>query len=119
MLYRRSFSGIAAVTLLSICLSGCQSPSEVMKSWVGHEVNSLIHSWGPPAQVFALPDGSGKIYTWRFNRSHTSPGYAETTVIGNTAKTTFSGAETENWVATRSFWVNNSGVIYSWRWDGY
>ena len=57
---------IAAIIVIGtlIFLTGCTTPSAVMKSWVGHHESELLAKWGAPDSVMQLEDGK-KIYTWK------------------------------------------------------
>ena len=83
---------ILKLVLLSIIicsLAGCVTSSkmnEVMSSWMGHNVNDLIASWGPPSTV--LSDGNGgQILAYDQSRQFVTQGSSSTTVnyIGNMA----------------------------------
>lgn len=121
---------ISAITSLFIAvLGGCRSNDAIMESWMGHHVNEVIASWGPPSQV--LDDPPGKIMTWSIQRRYVIPGYSQTHITGtgypqgNTIYVQASGGtvimppEEYRYTATRTFWVNGEGIIYRWAWRGY
>ncbi|HDY99918.1 MAG TPA: hypothetical protein ENH52_00420 [Nitrospirae bacterium] len=119
-------------------LLGCASAiNKKMASWMGHDVNDLIASWGPPQQV--MSDGKGgQILIFSQGRQWTTPGTATTNVYGtantygnyygntytgNTygnvqGTTTYTPPQTHGYQAQRMFWVNSSGKIYKWAWKG-
>jgi len=58
--------GIAIVMLILLSLSSCISTKNYanrVSTWKGHDVNNLITSWGPPSDVYTMPNGN-KMYTW-------------------------------------------------------
>jgi hypothetical protein len=82
--------------LLSLCFlnTGCFSHiaaqnDAAMESWVGHSEGELIAAWGPPP--FVRDDGRG----------------GKVLVYGGIYQHQFQ----------RMFYVNPSGIIYSWRWQ--
>ncbi len=118
---------ILKLVLLSIIicsLAGCVTSSkmnEVMSSWMGHNVNDLIASWGPPSTV--LSDGNGgQILAYDQSRQFVTQGSSSTTVnyIGNMAfaNTTSSPGSVINIRRSRIFWVDSNGLIYRWSWRG-
>ena len=84
-------------------LSGCayKTSNEVMNSWKGAHISSVIRSWGPPNRITS--DGAGgHIYIW-----------SEQTVIPNALGTLFdveSPPTTNKHV--RMFYVRSNGIIY-------
>ena len=96
--------------ILSIALSSCtitNKTSEAMESWKGTNISSVIASWGPETRVTS--DGkSGKVYTWD-KRWQTNAFYDH--------NGTYQPPRQKN--CTKNFYVNSSGVIYNWRWNGY
>ncbi len=92
-----------------------------MSSWMGHNVNDLIASWGPPSTV--LSDGNGgQILAYDQSRQFVTQGSSSTTVnyIGNMAfaNTTSSPGSVINIRRSRIFWVDSNGLIYRWSWRG-
>jgi hypothetical protein len=85
---------VSLLLVLLVCLAnpGCVDVqarnNELMQSWMGCQESQLIAAWGPPPNV--RDDGKG----------------GHVLVYGN-----FNGAY-------RMFYVDSSGVIYSWRWRG-
>jgi hypothetical protein len=47
-------------------LSPTEAYSEELKTWVGRDINDCISSWGPPSDVYTMPNGN-KMYTWLWN----------------------------------------------------
>jgi hypothetical protein len=82
---------VAAAALLA-SLAGCSfaTTSDAMQSWVGNTQHDLILKWGPPTRTAS--DGAGGVVFY------TAPQSTQRT-------------------ATRMFYVNREGVIYSWRWQ--
>lgn len=103
----------SAIIIIAIGLNSCATTanySEKIKTWVGHDVNELITSWGPPSDVYTMPNGN-KMYTWLWNGS--------TLVTSNYnyyLNMTTSKAVTY-WCKT-TFTTDNSNKIIIWRWEG-
>ena len=122
-----------------VLLSGCVSKQ--MASWMGHNVNDLIAAWGPPSST--MSDGSGgQILIYDQSRQMVLPATATTTgnyngnvnatynQYGNsgtvnangygtgTTTTTYQPATTVPINRKRLFWVDSSGTIYRWSWQG-
>lgn len=102
-----TMKNILCAFVLSMLLLGCATTKgyeRVLQTWVGHDVNDLIQSWGPPADVYKLPNGS-MMYTWRFD------GGAVAMPIGNMAYAV-------NRYCKTTFTVSEQGIIQTWRWEG-
>lgn len=111
-----------------IILVGCgPSTKQVMDSWKGHRVSSIIRNWGPPQQV--VSDGAGgQIYIWK-NRIHLQLANAttetEVTVTHNAyssrlkSKTTYTPPLVLEGDRVRCFYVNSQGVVYHWYAKGF
>jgi hypothetical protein len=130
---RRVLSPLLACVLLS---AGCASTvNQTMQSWVGHNVQELMQSWGVPTQVMDNPAGSGKIVIYDFHAPVTLPGTAPTPgssyttgyidANGNWQSTTTynpgspgTPSQTIDFQRVRVFYVNSEGTITSWSWRG-
>ena len=112
---------IAAVILCIIAVgtTGCGARiSKNMASWMGHNSNDLIASWGPPQQT--MPDGQGgTILFYSQARQWATPGQATTTHGSVTSSTVYSLPSTYRYNAHRMFWVDRKGKIYRWSWKGF
>jgi hypothetical protein len=131
--------------LLVHILACASSINKAMDSWMGHDVNDLIASWGAPQQT--MPDGQGgQILIYVETRQWTTPGYTKTNtdVLANTqgnynanlhrhnihgnyndntqatanTTTTYIPPETHTITKQRMFWANSSGKLYRWAWKG-
>lgn len=67
---------IFKLSILLILVSSCVTEQQatdnfrrIMNEWVGHDVNEMIDSWGPPQNVYVMSNGN-KVYTWE---RHSSP----------------------------------------------
>ncbi len=104
-------------TLITVfILIGCAGPSKIMNSWVGRTKAQLYQSWGPPNRI--TDDGQGGqilIYSATVNLTQT-PG---TVYNNNNGGINYTAPQNNQYSRTRMFYVNPSGVIYSWRWQGY
>ena len=77
---------------------------------MGHDVNELITSWGPPRNEYTMPNGN-KMYTWLWNG-----GTLVTSNYNYYLNMTLTNAVTY-WCKT-TFTVDKYGKIISWRWQG-
>jgi len=90
----------------SVLLSGCavrqqmiEDQSEMMRVWKGSHISKVIRSWGEPHEI--VPDGKGgNIYIWQ-----------------PSIYTLSSDLDVE-YKRIRMFYVNPSGIVYSWKWRG-
>ena len=128
------------VSILLIAIStimGCATINKNMDSWMGHNVNDLIVSWGPPQQTMSDGQG-GQILIYSQSRQWTTPGQATTNTYGYantqgnlygntyrgntygsaTSRTSYTPAQTSGYNAQRMFWVDSNGRIYRWSWKG-
>lgn len=108
------------VIVLMVIVSSCK-PTEnftekqnaAMDSWVGSHKSEIILQKGPPDRVAS--DGlDGEILIWEGTRTITSGGSAWPTVDGKGYIYTAPVTVTKDWY--RMYYVNSSGIIYSWRW---
>lgn len=126
-----------ALFIFSISLGCVSAINKTMESWMGHNVNDLIASWGPPQQTMSDGQG-GQILIYSQSRQWQTPGQATTntygsantsgniygnTYTGNTygsarSTTTYTPPQTYGYAAQRLFWVNSNGIIYRWSWKG-
>lgn len=96
-------------------LSSCSGPSEVMKSWVGHHISDLYLSWGPPSSTMSDGQG-GTIISYYYNRNFGQiPGTARKNYDGSIS---YTAPTNVTYQASRHFYANSQGIIYSWRWQG-
>jgi len=82
-----------------LILPSCSSETKVMNSWLNHDINELIASWGPPTQILD-DDQGGKIYCYQSTQSVGMP-IGTMYVIKNVQR-------------NRMFWVDGFGRIYKW-----
>ena len=99
----------------TLLLVGCISPGKAMQSWVGHHQSALIASWGPPTRTTSDGKG-GQILI-----------YEEYVNLGQTAGTiqrdfsdqySYTAPQQRGYERSRMFYVDPSGYVYSWRWQG-
>ena len=103
---------LAAAALL-LGLLGCTSTSDVMQSWVGNTQHDLILKWGPPTRT-ASDGADGIILIYEYTSSGQIPGQA---YVGAGGVVFYTAPQSTQRTATRMFYVNSAGVIYSWRWQ--
>ena len=130
---------LIAIALLT--LVGSITPDDAMKPLLHHPKADVIAAWGPPDNV--ISDGAGgEAWTYFIHRQWTTPGHAETTVTGNAntfgnattsfpgtdfqantrvsgnATTTYTPPQTSTSTVRRTFFIDSSGVVYRYSWDG-
>ena len=114
--------------ICSLALIGCgQSTKQIMDSWKGHHVPSLIRSWGPPQQVVS-DEAGGQICIWR-NRIHVPIAEGKKKTSGTITHYPYSSKFKSESTYTpplvlkgdkvRMFWVDSQGIIYHWRAQGF
>lgn len=99
---------IATLLLLALSLSasamGRKKLQKIMDSWMNETKHSLIMSWGPPART--ADDGAGgEVLIYAEQRATNGYYMLQTWIPGR------------SWYDYRMFYVNASGIIYSWRTD--
>ena len=89
--------------------------NRIMDSWVGHYQSKLIANWGPPTKI--VPDGKGgNIITYESLKG-TWGNVKDKHIVGGTHYPT--RPRQPGYAATRIFYVNEKGIIYSWKWSGF
>ena len=88
--------------------------SGIMDSWVGHYQSELITSWGPPTKT--VPDGKGGNIIIYESLKGTWANVKDKRIVGGAHYPT--GPRQPGYAATRTFYVNEKGIIYSWKWSG-
>lgn len=108
--------------------AGCATTAKyeaVLDSWMGHDINELINSWGYPDGSFDHPNGN-KVYAYSSSGSYIMPTTYNTqstytgvgnTIYGNSYITGYGGQTLNFWCKT-FFEVNSSNKIVNWRWEG-
>ena len=102
---------VLLISMMSI--SSCATTAKfeaLLNTWMGHDVNELITSLGPPSNEYTLPNGN-KMYTWLW--------IGNTLVISNYNEylnMTLTQAVT-HWCKV-TFVVNQYGRIINWRYEG-
>lgn len=112
---------IVFLVMIAFCMSYCSMLGTIypttekyqarLDTWTGKDVNSLISSWGPPGEVFTMPNGN-KMYTWML----TTGGTDVTTNYNYYLNQSTSNSHT-NWCKT-TFTVNKSDKIINNTWEG-
>ena len=113
----KKFIRIAFLVMLALSMTYCASLFATtekytarVNTWNGSDINRLITSWGPPSNVFTMPNGN-KMYTWL-----TTSGDRVTTNYNYFLNQTVSHSST-SWCKT-TFTVNTSGIIIDNTWSG-
>ena len=86
----------------------------IMDSWVGHYQSELIACWGPPTEI--VPDGKGGCMLIYESIKGTWGDLKEDRIKGGANYST--RPRQPGYAATRIFYVNEEGIIYSWKWSG-
>lgn len=93
--------------------------NEAMGSWINKTPSQLFVQWGPPTETYD-DGGGGTVLVYREDREHQTGGYTNTQVNPYTGDVTirFIPVRVQEWKVWRAFWVNRSGRIYHWAWQG-
>ena len=98
---------------LTVIITSCATTKKYtakVESWKGSDVNKLITSWGPPSNVFEMPNGN-KMYTWLYvSNSLVTTNY-------NSYLNRLESRQIQYWCKT-TFTANTKDVIIDWRWNG-
>jgi hypothetical protein len=98
-----------AFFLITACATSSKY-SEIVKSWEGNNINNLISSWGPPSDVYTMPNGN-KMYTWL---------YTSNTLVTTNYNQWLNRLETRQvqyWCKT-TFTADRNDIIINWVWEG-
>ena len=88
--------------------------TRIMDSWVGHYESELHAAWGPPTST--RPDGKGgKVVTYESLKGIWG-NEKDKRIVGGAHYST--KPRQRGYAATRVFYVNEEGIIYSWKWSG-
>jgi hypothetical protein len=98
------------MTYCASLLATTEKYTALVNTWNGSDVNKLITSWGPPSDVFTMPNGN-KMYTWL-----RTGGTVVTTNYSYFLNQTTSNSQTP-WCKT-TFTVNKSDIIIDNTWRG-
>jgi hypothetical protein len=101
------FKNLLLLVVFVVFPSACATTGgyeKILSSWMGNDVNSLIQSWGPPANTYKMPNGD-IMYTFFYD------GGAVAMPIGNMAYAVNRSCKT-------TFIVGQDGKIKTWRWEG-
>ena len=88
--------------------------NRIMNSWVGHYESELVASWGPPTEVLPNEQGGNILVyeslkgTWGDDKDKQITGGAQYETLPRQS----------GYAATRTFYVNENGIITSWKWSG-
>jgi len=110
------------VALLMFMTGGCAAmlPDKMLNSWLGHTEHELIVAWGPPTKVD--DDGAGgKVLTYVITDTYVNPfgrnAYYSTDANGNVVYHPATNAPQTD-LKVRRFYVDPSGRIYRWWYQG-
>jgi len=117
-------SALFILILSPLCSSGCakgvkgvdqaSTVTRMMGSWVGHYESELLAAWGPPTST--RPDGKGgKVITYESLKG-TWGHEKDKRIVGGAHYST--KPRQAGYAATRVFYANEEGIIYSWKWSG-
>ena len=100
---------LSASLFSASCISSKNYANRV-STWEGSNVNNLITSWGPPADVYTMPNGN-KMYTWLY----TSDGYVTTRYNEWLDQIE---ERKESYYCKTTFTANDNDVVVNWRFQG-
>ena len=104
---------ITFLLMVALSLNFCATTEKYtqrVNTWNGEDINKLITSWGPPSDVYTMPNGN-KMYTWL-----RTGGTVVTSNYNYFLNQTTSNS-VEYWCKT-TFTVNRAGVIIDNTWNG-
>ncbi|MEZ8990095.1 hypothetical protein AB4571_15345 [Vibrio breoganii] len=115
---------IVVITILSGCAT-TERYNAILDTWMGHDTEELVNSWGYPDNSFVAPNGN-KVYVYGYQASTYVPQTNYTTTTYNAVGGTLYGNSTTNSVGgytvqhncTTFFEVDESGTLVNWRWKG-
>ena len=137
---KNSIVALVIPTLLAGCATTANYEN-LLNTWVGNHVDSLVSSWGPPRSSFQLSDG-GKVIEYANSRNIQIGGYTttvpQTTYNSGTANAygsggyaygSYSGTSTTYVQQTTPvqniamqcitrFTIDPQGIITKWSWQG-
>lgn len=115
---------VLIIGIVMLALAGCATSAKynaVLDTWMGHDINELVQSWGYPINSFKAPNGN-TVYVYGNSSSYTMPTQTNTTynVVGNTVygNSYTTGGQTLNYWCNTFFEVDEGNVIINWRWEG-
>ena len=124
ILYKLKLLLFFALILFTIDSSGCTPKTDhfkktstinrIMDTWVGHYQSELTANWGPPTKITS--DGKGGNIIIYESLKGTWGDVKDKRIVGGTHYPTSPGQP--GYAATRIFYVNEKGIIYSWKWSG-
>jgi hypothetical protein len=102
---------VFVLLFLAAIITGCTGAiTETMESWEGYHQSELIEVWGPPTRTASDGRGGQVLIYETYVSTGQTPGTYGGGVYTNPTQT--------GYTRTRVFFVNASGYVYSWRWQG-
>ena len=124
MEYKPKLLALFLFTLIALNSFGCAQKVNdfkkasiirgIMDSWVGHYQSELIAYWGPPTKI--VSDGKGGNMIIYESLKGTWGDLKDKRIVGGAHYPT--RPRQPGYAATRIFYVNEKGIIYSWKWSG-
>ena len=124
MEYKPKLLVLSVFMLIALNSSGCTQKVKdfkkasiirgIMDSWVGHYQSELIAYWGPPTKI--VSDGKGENMIIYESLKGTWGNLKDKRIVGGAHYPT--RPRQPGYAATRIFYVNEKGIIYSWKWSG-
>jgi hypothetical protein len=115
----KSILRFSLILVILTCMFGCaffepevssEYYKDAMETWIGLDINRLISQWGPPSDVFVMPN-ENKMYTWL-----ETSGSVVVTNYNYWLNQSVSGT-VSNWCKT-TIEANTAGIIIHARWEG-
>jgi len=102
---------VVAIIIIILVSKGFKKDSNtenVLNSWINHNKNELLEKWGPPTTYLPMDNG-GQI--WSYHSQGQTSGSAYTFYPYTLIK------PPKQWTSKTHFYINNEGIIYSWRYE--
>ena len=113
----------AALILVAVLCAGCSTINKRMESWVGHHQSDLIRSWGPPQRTASDGKGGSILIYEQYVNMGQKPGIIQpanplSVFPAGQPALQYTAPQQRGYNRTRMFYVNPSGRIYTYRWQG-
>ena len=110
---------LSVLLLCTLFQLGCVSVDQRMQAYVGQHYSNVVATWGKPDSEIDNGEG-GKLLTWQFVTTHTTPASVTTTTTHNTNSSSHTHANTpdrshatQHHHATTQFGISQQGTTHN------